>query len=133
MRKALLMIIISIIAVSTISYGQDTLPGGLGKELQDPKTLKAIIESRDPKYVIVDVRPESQYKQGHIQTAINIPGGKTTDMKNPPEKDKYIIIYCNAGVMSQYGAKKMLEDGYKFVLDWGGIWGFWPYKLEKLE
>ncbi|MFC1580990.1 rhodanese-like domain-containing protein [Thermodesulfobacteriota bacterium] len=133
MKKAFLIIIVSIMAFSNVSYGQDTLPGGLGKELQDPEKLKTIIDSGDPKYVIVDVRPESQYKQGHIQTAINIPEGKTSDMKNPPEKDRYIIIYCNAGVMSQYGAEKMLKGGYKYVLDWGGIWGYWPYKLEKSE
>ncbi|MFC1579421.1 rhodanese-like domain-containing protein [Thermodesulfobacteriota bacterium] len=133
MRKAPLIIVFSIMAASTVSYGQDTLPGGLGKELQDPKKLKAIIESRDPKYVIVDVRSESRFKRGHIQTAINIPGGNTSNMKNPPEKDRYIIIYCSIGVRSQYGAKKMFDDGYKYVLDWGGIRGRWPYKLEKSE
>ena len=131
MRKAFLIIFVIIMAFSSVSYGQDTFPGGRGKELQDPKNLKAIIDNGDPKYVIVDVRPESQYKKGHIQTAINIPGGKTSDMKNPPEKDKYIIIYCNVGVSSQYAAKKMLDDGYRYVLDWGAIWGYWPYKLEK--
>ena len=93
MRKVFLIIIVFIMAAGTVSYGQDTLPGGLGKRLKDPKKLQAIIESGDPKYVIVDVRPESQYKRGHIQTAINIPGGITSNMKNPPEKDKYIIIY----------------------------------------
>ena len=54
-----------------------------------PKKLKAIIESGDPKYVIVDVRNERQYKKGHIPTAINIFDGKTSIMKNPPEKNKF--------------------------------------------
>jgi rhodanese-related sulfurtransferase len=133
MKKALLLITVSLLAASAVSYGQDTLPGGLGKELLDAKKLKAIIESGDPKYVIVDARTEREYKEGHIQTAINIPAGITLNMKNPPKKDKYIIIYCNIGVQSQYAAKKMHANGYKYVLDWGGIWGFWPYKLEKSE
>jgi rhodanese-related sulfurtransferase len=133
MKKALLLITVLLLAVSVVSYGQDTFPGGLGKELQDPKKLKAIIESGDPKYVIVDVRDERQYKKGHIPTAINIFDGKTSKMKKPPAKDKYIIIYCNAGVSSHFAAKTMIADGYKYVLDWGGIWGFWPYKLEKSE
>jgi rhodanese-related sulfurtransferase len=133
MKKALLLITVSLLAASSVSYGKDTLPGGLGKELKDTKKLKAIIDSGDPKYVIVDVRTEREYKKGHISTAINIPAGITSDMKNPPEKDKYIIIYCNAGVQSHYAAKRMHANGYKYVLDWGGIWGYWPYKLEKSE
>jgi len=133
MRKVLLLIFVSLIATSSVSYGKDTLPGELGKELKDAKKLKAIIESGDPKYVIVDVRDEREYKKGHIPTAVNIPDGITSNMKNPPEKDRYIIIYCNAGGRSYFAEKKMLADGYKYVLNWGGIWGGWPYKLEKSE
>jgi rhodanese-related sulfurtransferase len=133
MKKAFLLITVSLIAASTVSYGQDTLPSGLGKELLDSKKLKAIIQSGDPKYVVVDARTEREYKEGHISSSINIPWGITSNMKNPPGKDKYIIIYCNGGVRSRHAAKKMLADGYKYVLDWGGIFGFWPYKLEKSE
>lgn len=90
--------------------------------------------------MIVDVREKWEYKKGHIPTAINIPGGDTSNIQNPPEKDKYIIIYCEAGVRSFLAAMKMHSDGYKFVLDWGGIRkGFfsselrWPYELKKIE
>lgn len=140
MKKNFVLAIVLIIATSTASYGKDTLPGGLGEKLKDPKNLKAVIDSGDSKYVIVDVREKWEYKEGHIPTAINIPGGNTSNIQNPPEKDKYIIIYCENGVRSFLAAMKMHSDGYKFVLDWGGIRkGFfspelrWPYELKKIE
>ena len=115
-----------------MSYGQDTLPGGIGKELQDPKKLKAVIESGDPKFVIVDVRPEYAYESGHIPTAINIPRGFISDVKNPPPKDKYIILYCYGGLTSPGAGERMLADGYKYIFVWGGITD-WPYDLEKIK
>jgi len=133
MKKLFIILMISILAVSTVSHAQDTLPSELGKELQNSEKLRAVIESGDPRFIIVDVRSEYQYKSGHIPSAINIPSGVTSNMENPPQKDKYIIIYCNTGVDSQFAAEKMLEDGYKYVLDWGGICGHWPYDLEKSD
>jgi rhodanese-related sulfurtransferase len=140
MKKTFILTIVLLIATSTASYGKDTLPAGLGEKLKDPKNLKAVIDSGDSRYVIVDVREGWEYKEGHIPTAINIPGGNTSKMKNPPEKDKYIIIYCEAGFRSWMAAMKMHSDGYKFVLDWGGIRKGrysselrWPYELKKIE
>jgi len=94
-----------------------------------PKGLKKVIDSQDLKFVIVDVRSESEYYKGHIQTAINIPGGIISDTKNPPPKGKYIILYCTAGYRSEEAGKRMLADGYKYIFNWGGIMD-WPYKLE---
>jgi len=140
MKRALLLVVVSLISVSTLTFGQDTLPDGLGDELRNPKNLKAVIDSQDPKYVIVDIRNEYEYEQGHIPTAICIPHGITSTIGNPPEKDKYIIVYCNTGMRSGVAADQMVADGYKYVLDWGGIHGDffsgegrWPYKLEKSE
>ena len=140
MKKNFVLAIVLLMASSTASYGRDTLPGGLGEKLKNPKNLKAVIDSGDSKYVIVDVREGWEYKEGHIPTAINIPRGNTSNMKNPPEKDKYIIIYCEDGLRSLHAAIKMHSDGYKFVLDWGGIRKEifsselrWPYELNKIE
>lgn len=130
MKKPLLLTTVSLLAASPVSYAQDTLPGGLGKQLQDPKKLKAIIESGDLKFVIVDVRPESTYESGHIPAAINIPRGFTSDIKNPPEKDKYLILYAYYEELSQVAGERLIADGYKYIFVWGSIRD-WPYKLEK--
>ena len=62
-------------------------------------------------------------------TAINIPGGVTADMKDPPAKDKYLVLYCLGGMRSPAAGEKMRADGYPHVLVWGGIRN-WPYRRE---
>lgn len=107
----------------------DTLPDGLGKEIRTPEGLRKVIERKDPRFVIVDVRPPADYAAGHIPTAINIPGGITADVQAPPSKDKYMVLYCHGGMKSPAAGDKMLADGYRHVFVWGGILS-WPYERE---
>ena len=130
MKKIFFIMILLLFAGNISSCGQtDTLPNDLGKKVRSPEGLKKVIDSKDPKFVIVDVREGSEYYRGHIPTAVNIPGGIISDTKNPPPKDKFIILYCNIGHRSEEAGKRMLADGYKYILNWGGIMD-WPYKLE---
>ena len=132
MNRILLTITISPSIVLSLSCGTDvvdTLPNGLGKELKNAAKLKEVIEKNEQNYVIIDVRSDDVYKAGHIPTSINMPDGIISDMKKPPEKDKYIILYCDFGQTSKSVAKKMLKEGYPYILAWGGI-EYWPYNLE---
>lgn len=107
----------------------DTLPERLGQGIRSPEGLRQLIERRDPRFVIVDVRPPAEYDAGHIPTAINIPGGITADIKTPPTKDKYLVLYCHGGMKSPAAGDRMRADGYPHVLVWGGIMS-WPYERE---
>ena len=130
MKNLLLLIIISFLAISSSTWAQsDTLPNSIGKNVSTPEGLKKIIDNKDTRFVIIDVRRESSYNMGYIPTAINIPFGFISDVKNPPTKDKYIIIYCNHGLITKSAGERILADGYQYVLDWGSITK-WPYELE---
>ena len=128
--KTILFIIISLVTFNPSLWAQsDTLPNNLGQKVITAEGLKNVIDSKDDRFVIVDVRPEIEYKMEHIPTAINIPGGVVSKAKNPPPKDKYIILYCFSGLMSQAAGKRMIANGYNYILVWGGI-KYWPYELE---
>ena len=131
MKKIWFLMLLLLFVGNASSWAQsDTLPNGLGEKVSTPEGLKKVIDSKDLRYVIVDVRPESAYNTGHIPTAINIPRGFTSDIKNPPPKDKYIILYCYTGATYAPAAgERMLAMGYKYIFVWGGIEG-WPYELE---
>ena len=130
MKKILLLIILSLFALNTSSWAQlDTLSRDLGKYISSPEGLKKVIDSKDPRFVIVDVRSKTSYNIGHIPTAISIPHGFFSYAKNPPPKDKYIILYCHGGLTSPAAGQRMLADGYKYIFVWGGITD-WPYELE---
>ena len=107
----------------------DTLPDGLGKDIRTPEGLRNLIERKDPRFVIVDVRSPAEYAAGHIPTAISVPGGITADIKAPPSKDKYLVLYCHGGMKSPAAGEKMRADGYNHVLVWGGIVN-WPHARE---
>lgn len=107
----------------------DTLPDGLGKDIRSPEGLRKLIERKDPRFVIVDVRSPAEYAAGHIPTAISVPGGITAGIKAPPSKDKYLVLYCHGGMKSPAAGEKLRADGYRHVLVWGGIVN-WPYARE---
>lgn len=130
MKKNILFIFLSIILVCSASWAEtDTLPDDLGKEIGTHEGLKKVIDGKDVRFVIVDVRPEAAYQNGHIPTAINIPRGFISDIKNPPPKDKYLILYCYGGMISPGAGERLKNDGYKYIYVWGGITA-WPYELE---
>jgi rhodanese-related sulfurtransferase len=130
MKKAFFVLILVLITFSYVfGAGLDTLPNDLGKKVETSEGLKKIIESKDPRFVIVDVRPENAYQMGHIPTAINIPRGFISDIKNPPPKDKYLILYCYGGLTSSAAGERLQADGYKYIFVWGGMTG-WSYELE---
>ena len=108
MKKDILFIFLSIILVCSTSWAEaDTLPNDLGKEIDTPEGLKKVIDGKDMRFVIVDVRPENAYQNGHIPTAINIPHGFISDIKNPPPKDKYLILYCYGGLTSPAAGERL--------------------------
>ena len=130
MKKILFLIILSLITAYTLAWAQsDTLPNNLVEKVNTPEGLKKVIDSQDSKFAIVDVRDESSYNRGHIPTAINIPFGHISDTKNPPSKEKYLILYCYGGRSSRAAGKRLKANGYKYIFVWGGIKN-WPYELE---
>ncbi len=82
-------------------------------------------------YVIVDVRREDEYADGHIPGAINIPN-ETLD-KEPeelPDKGQVIYVYCRSGNRSKQASKKLVGMGYTSIVEFGGIID-WTGDIEK--
>ena len=82
-------------------------------------------------HIILDVRTQEEYNQGHIPGAILIPD---TDIKDKAEevltdKDQLILVYCRSGRRSKIAAETLVELGYTNIKEFGGIID-WPYELE---
>ena len=79
--------------------------------------------AEDDGHVIVDVRREDEYAEGHIPGAILIPNESIVD--TPPEElpdfDQIILIYCRSGRRSKEAAQKLADMGYTNVYEFGGI------------
>lgn len=74
-------------------------------------------------FIIVDVRREDEYSEGHIPNSINYPNENITDKKLDifPDLNKKIYVYCRSGRRSQMAAEKLVKIGYKDVTNAGGI------------
>lgn len=82
--------------------------------------------------VIVDVRTEAEYAEGHIAGAVLVPN-ETIGEEAPaelPDKDAVLLVYCRSGNRSKTAANKLLKLGYQNVYDFGGV-NTWPYDLVK--
>lgn len=83
-------------------------------------------------YVILDVRTQEEYDQGHIPGAVLIPDYeiKARAEKVLPDKDQLILVYCRSGRRSKNAARILVELGYTNIMEFGGILD-WPYGIEQ--
>ena len=74
--------------------------------------------------IVVDVRSSQEFKEGHIEGAINIPEYKINCNINKvlKEKENEIVLYCSSGIRSKDAYKKLSKLGYKHVYNlYGGL------------
>ena len=91
---------------------------------------KQIMDS-EKGYIILDVRTQEEYDQGHIPGAIVISHEEITEKAEEvlTDKDKLILVYCRSGRRSKLAAEALVELGYTNIKEFGGIID-WPYEVE---
>jgi rhodanese-related sulfurtransferase len=75
----------------------------------------------------IDVRTPSEYEQGHIPGAINIPLETLPDnvVKLPKDMDTLIVVYCKSGWRASIGMVTMRQLGYVNSKGFDGSWLAW--------
>ena len=83
-------------------------------------------------YVILDVRTQEEYDQGHIPGAVVISHEEIAEKAEETltDKDQLILVYCRSGRRSKLAAEALVELGYTNIKEFGGIID-WPYEVEK--
>lgn len=72
--------------------------------------------------VLLDVRTEGEYRQGHIGGSRNIPVEKIDNAVNLlHDKSAPIFVYCQSGSRARKAASKLRKFGYVEVYNIGGI------------
>jgi len=73
--------------------------------------------------VILDVRTPNEFEGGHIKNAILLPLDEILARAGDiiPIKNATLLIYCRSGNRSNQAAHLLVEMGYTFVYDFGGI------------
>jgi molybdopterin/thiamine biosynthesis adenylyltransferase/rhodanese-related sulfurtransferase len=84
------------------------------------------IESGEP--VVVDVREQDEWDEGHIPGAVHVPRGHLESRieRLAPDTARPVVVYCSAGNRSAFAAKTLAELGYEDVVSLAG--GFTDWK-----
>lgn len=91
----------------------------------DAAELQKIEDDKDKKEecLVIDVRSEEEYKEGHVKFAINMPIDTFADNLASIEewKDKAVITVCNSGKKSGEAADILVENGFSDVTNAEGV------------
>ena len=77
---------------------------------------------RGDKFLLVDVREESEYAKDHLPGAIHLGKGVIErDIEaRVPELDKEMVLYCGGGFRSALAADNLQKMGYTNVISMDG-------------
>ena len=94
------------------------------------KEAKEIMDTEEG-YIILDVRTQEEYDEGHIPGAIQISHEEIAEKAEEvlTDKDQLILVYCRSGRRSKIAAEALAELGYTNIKEFGGIID-WPYETE---
>lgn len=83
----------------------------------------AAIMEEESDYIILDVRTDEEFREQHIPGAINVPNESigTDEIKELPDKEQLILVYCRSGNRSKQAAEKLARLGYTNIVEFGGI------------
>lgn len=112
MSTAVIVSLLTMVGCSSTNEELNTI----GYKNIDATQTEKVMENTEG-VLVVDVRTQEEYKEGHLPYAINIPyddfESKLDKLEN--YKDKTILLYCKTGNRSEKAAKILAENGFKDV------------------
>ncbi|HEV3205889.1 MAG TPA: rhodanese-like domain-containing protein [Terriglobales bacterium] len=88
--------------------------------------VKAMLDRKD-KFLLIDVREESEYAKDHLPGAIHLGKGiiERDIEERVPDLSAPLVLYCGGGYRSALAADNLQKMGYTSVLSMdGGIRGW---------
>lgn len=129
MRRLALILIAAVMLLTGCTSGTSGSAAGYTQITQEE--AKEMMTKNDG-HIIVDVRRQDEYDEGHIPGAVLIPNESITD-KQPeqlPDLNQVILIYCRSGRRSKEASQKLADIGYTNIYEFGGI-NSWNGEIEK--
>ena len=127
--KKVLFLLIAVILLTACGHTEENDREAVYMNIT-AEEARQIMDSEEG-YVILDVRTQEEYDQGHIPGAILIPNTEIEAWAEQelPDKDQLILVYCRSGRRSKLAADILVSLGYTDIREFGGIID-WPYEVE---
>lgn len=93
----------------------------------DVKGVMTRLGRENRKFVLLDVREESEWAQGHLPGAMHLSKGvlERDIEKKIPDLKTEIILYCGGGFRSALAADNLQKMGYQNVISMDGGYREW--------
>ena len=127
--KKLIFLLLAVMMLTACGQDKENNQGAVYVNIT-AEEAKQIMDSEED-YIILDVRTQEEYDQGHIPGAIVISHEEIVEKgeKMLTDKDQLILVYCRSGRRSKIAAEALAELGYTNIKEFGGIID-WPYEVE---
>lgn len=127
--KKLILILLAVMCLTTCGQAKENNQGAVYMNITAAEA-KEIMDSREG-YIILDVRTQEEYDEGHIPGAILIPNTEIRERaaEELVDKDQLILVYCRSGRRSKQAADILVDLGYTNIREFGGIID-WLYEVE---
>ncbi len=83
-------------------------------------TWEEVERMKPEDYILVDVRTELEYGNGHIEGAINIPVDNLRERLGDIDPNKTVVEYCQVGLRGYVADRILSQHGYKVLNVTGG-------------
>ena len=130
MKRILLITLVAVMMLAACGQAKERDQGAVYVNIT-AEEAKQIMDSEEG-YIILDVRTQEEYDEGHIPGAIVISHEEITEKAEEvlTDKDQLILVYCRSGRRSKIAAEALVELGYTNIKEFGGIID-WPYEVQK--
>ncbi len=93
---------------------------------EGPADLERRLKAREP-LVVIDVRDPDEYRDGHIEGAVNISRGflEFRVAGTVPDQSTPVVVYCQSGLRSLLAGKALKELDYRNVINLQGGYQKW--------
>ena len=127
--KKLIFLLLAVLLLAACGQDKENNQGAVYMNIT-AEEAKEIMDSEEG-YIILDVRTQEEYDQGHIPGAILIPNTEIEEKAEGvlTDKNQLILVYCRSGRRSKIAAEALAELGYTNIKEFGGIID-WPYEVE---
>ena len=75
--------------------------------------------------VLIDIRTDKEYENGHIPGAVHVPLADIGDKVKKIRKEKELVVYCQHGNRSIWAIKRLMGMGYKNLYSIKGGYNAW--------
>lgn len=83
-------------------------------------TWQDVAEMNREDYVLVDVRTEEEYRNGHVEGALNIPLDRLRESLSSLDRSKVIVAYCQVGLRGYIADRILSQHGFRAYNVTGG-------------